>query len=146
MTSKNDPPRALLHGADDPLRDDDIYATASDTDVWRALKLRSVLAEIQRRRRLAREAGEFGRSHQWERTAETLGVAIAEMENNQMPWPLREQAHKLALVMHDDFRAEWGDLSARERDEDSAAEIARHEASLDADAPLPFGWDDETGK
>ena len=40
MTSKNDPLRVLQpHGADQP-RDDDIYATASETDTWCALKIR----------------------------------------------------------------------------------------------------------
>lgn len=142
MTDKNDPTatlKALATGAQPP-RDDDLFAVTSPTDEWAALELRRVLKEAKLRRFTARTAGDFHAAKQLAQTMETLGVAIAELENNQMPHGLRAIAHRIAECseVHDDFHAEswnvlgreWAEQSAREFNEDAA----RHEASLDGES------------
>jgi hypothetical protein len=141
MTSKNDPWRTPATAAD-PLRDEDIYGTASDTDQWCAQQLRALLAVVQRNVLKARADGDFARAMSWRRTAGTLAAAVSDMENAQMPRSLREAALKLGELPDDDLAREDWDVGVRDTDGMSAARLAE-QAMLHAGGPdTPGGWDD----
>lgn len=109
----------------------------SEPATWAAAQLKKVLSEAQRRKRRAKLAEERSgdqrrvQSGAWAAVCGTLGVAIAEMENSGMPWPLRKQAHALSDLLHDDFLAEAFAAAAREAEAEHgrlAASIAEAES------------------
>lgn len=160
MNPKTNPPDAHA-GPDDPERDADIYRPASPIVQAEAAVLRRRLTRIKKRQDAARAAGEFQRLHRLQDAAEPIACALADLENGDMPWTLRQHVPAFMAWLHPEFDRErtaafFNEGSApadTTRDDPQVAmdvdgsTIPARGFSINAFAPgapvVPFTWDDD---